>query len=220
MPLLSPVQQKIPTGLRLSALLWLLIWCPIYWHAWGAVNFLHLCDVAVILTCIGLWSGNALLISSQAVSCLLIDITWAVDAGWRLLLGHHLLGGTEYLFEARFPLALRLLSLFHLVMPPLLLWCLYRVGYDRRGWPLQSAIALLVFLSSRFADPARNLNFAFRDAFFHRAWGPAPVHIAISILLLIFVIYFPTHLLLKILFPPPSPSIESQQVLGGARGVS
>jgi hypothetical protein len=28
---------------------------------WGFSNFLHLCDVAVILTCAGLWSGSALL---------------------------------------------------------------------------------------------------------------------------------------------------------------
>jgi hypothetical protein len=211
MPLRSPVQQKLPTWLRWSALLWLLIWFPIYWHAWGAANFLHLCDVAVLLTCIGLWSGNALLISSQAVSSLLIDITWALDAAWRFFLGHHLIGGTEYLFDARFPLWVRLLSLFHLLMPPLLLWSLHRIGYDRRGWPLQSAIALILFIASRFTDPAKNLNFAFRDAFLHRAWGPAPIHITISLLLLVFAVYLPTHLALKTLFPPPSPSIESQQ---------
>jgi hypothetical protein len=220
MPLPSPARQNIPTWLRWSALLWLLVWFPIYWHAWGAANFLHLCDVAVILTCIGLWSGNALLISSQAVSSLLIDVTWALDAAWRYFLGHHLIGGTEYLFDARFPLGVRVLSLFHLVMPPLLLRSLHRVGYDRRGWPLQSAIALVLFIASRFTDPTKNLNFAFRDAFFHRTWGPAPIHIAISLLLLIFVVYFPTHLLLKTLFPPPSRSFNSQQPIAGSKGVS
>jgi len=210
-PLPSPARQNIPTWLRWSAPLWLLVWFPIYWHTWGAANFLHLCDVAVILTCIGLWSGNALLISSQAVSSLLIDVTWALDAAWSFFLGHHLIGGTEYLFDARFSLGVRLLSLFHLVMPPLLLWSLHRIGYDRRGWPLQSAIALVLFIASRFTDPTKNLNFAFRDPFFHRAWGPAPIHVAISLLVLIFVVYFPTHLLLRGLFPPPSPGIKSHR---------
>lgn len=220
MPLPSPARQNIPRWLRWSALVWLLVWFPIYWHAWGAANFLHLCDVAVILTCIGLWSGNVLLISSQAVSSLLIDVTWALDAAWRYFLGHHLIGGTEYLFDARFPLSVRVLSLFHLVMPPLLLWSLHRVGYDRRGWPLQSVIAMVLFIASRFTDPAKNLNFAFRDAFFLRTWGPAPIHIAISLLLLIFVVYFPTHLLLKTLFPPPSRSFNSQQPIAGSQGAS
>jgi hypothetical protein len=199
----SPARQNIPVWLRWSALLWLLVWFPIYWRAWGAANFLHLSDVAVILTCIGLSTNNALLISSQVVSSLLIDVAWALDAAWRFFLGHHLIGGTEYLFDARFPLGVRLLSLFHLIMPPLLLWSLDRVGYDRRGWPLQSAIALVLFIASRFTDPAKNLNFAFRDPFFHRAWGPTPVHVTISLLALIFAVYFPIHLLLKTMFPPP-----------------
>ena len=220
MPLLSSAPQKIPAWLRWSALLWLSVWFPIYWHAWGAANFLHLCDVAVILTCLGLWSGNPLLISSQAVSSLLIDIAWALDVAWRFFLGHHLIGGTEYLFDARFPLGVRLLSLFHLVMPALLLWSLHRVGYDRRGWPVQSAIALGLVIASRFTDPAKNLNFAFRDPFFHRAWGPGPIHITVSLLLLIFAVYFPTHLLLKILFPPPTRGIESQSPQRVTPGIS
>jgi len=204
MPSISLVHRKIPVWLRWTALLWLLIWFPTYWHTWGAVNFLHLCDIAVILTCVGLWTSNALLISSQAVSSLLIDVTWALDAAWRFFFAHYLIGGTEYLFDSRFPLAVRLLSLFHLAMPPLLLWSLHRLGYDRRAWPLQSATAIVLFLVSRFTDPAKNLNFAFRDAFFHRAWGSGPVHIVLSLSLLIFAVYFPTHLLLKSLFHPPT----------------
>jgi hypothetical protein len=88
-------------------------------------------------------------------------------------------------------------------MPPLLLWALHRSGYDRRGWALQSAIALPVFIASRFASPADNINFAFTDPLFHRAWRPAPVYIAVIFLLTVFAAYLPTHLLLKRLFPPP-----------------
>ena len=60
------------------------IWIPAYWHTWGAANFLHLCDIAVILACIGVWTNSALLISSQAVSSLLVDAAWILDAGSRL----------------------------------------------------------------------------------------------------------------------------------------
>ena len=79
--------------LRWAALIWLSLWVPAYASVWGASNFLHLCDVAVILTCAGLWSGGALLLSSQAVSSLLIDLLWDVDAGARLFTGRHLVGG-------------------------------------------------------------------------------------------------------------------------------
>ena len=194
---------KFPNLLRWASLAWLLVWVPAYSRTWGVSNFLQLCDIAVLLTCVGFWTNNRLLISSQAVSSLLVDLVWTLDASWRLLLGRHLLGGTEYFFDACYPLWVRLLSLFHVVIPPLLLWALHRTGYDRRGFALQSSIALLVFIASRFASPAKNMNFAFTDPFFHRSWGPPPVHVAISFLFMVIVVYLPTHLALKRMFGRP-----------------
>ena len=186
---------------RWAALLWLSLWVPAYASVWGFANFLHLCDVAVILTCAGLWTGSALLLSSQAVSSLVTDLLWDIDAGSRLLLGRHAFGGTEYLWDPSFPLAVRLLSLFHVVWPALLLWSLGRVGYHRRGFPLQVALASGMLVVSRFAGPALNLNYAFRDPIFHRSFGPAPVHLAVSIVGLAALIYLPAHLALARLFP-------------------
>jgi hypothetical protein len=196
-----PVPGNFPTWLRGLALAWLLIWVPAYWRTWGPSNFLQLCDIAVILTCVGFLTNSRLLLSSQALSSLLVDLVWTLDASWRALTGHHLLGGTEYFFDPHYPLWIRLLSLFHVAMPLLLLWSLHRVGYDRRGFALQSVIALLAFVASRFTTPAKNVNFAFTDPFFHRAWGPPPVHVAISILFMTIVVYLPTHLILKRVFP-------------------
>jgi hypothetical protein len=85
-------------------------------------------------------------------------------------------------------------------MPPLLLWALNLAGYDRRGFAFQSLITLLAFIASRFTSPAKNMNFAFTDPFFHRAWGPPPVHVAISLLFTMIVVYLPTHLVLKRIF--------------------
>lgn len=195
--------NTIPRWIKWAALVWLLVWFPAYWHVWGAKNFLQMCDIAVIITCIGLWTNSSLLISSQAVSALLVCIAWTFDAGWRFFLRHHLMGGTEYLFDESEPLWIRLLSLYHLVLPVILLWLLYRLGYDRRGWAFQSAIALPAFIASRFTSPQKNTNFAFADPFFHRQWGPAPVHLLIIWLFMVFVVYMPTHLLLKRIFPQP-----------------
>ena len=178
----------------------------VYWRFWGPANFLHLCDIAVIVSCIGLWSNNMLLISSQAVGSLLVDAIWTLDAGWRFILGRQLTGGTEYLFDPRYPLWIRLLTLFHLATPPLLLWAIHRMGYDRGGFALQSAIAAAAFAAARFTSPERNINFAFRDPFFHHAWGPPAVHVAISALVLIVIVYLPTHLCLKHFFAPPTQS--------------
>jgi hypothetical protein len=199
-------QGKIPPWLRWAALLWLLVWFPVYRNTWGSVNFLHLCDLAVILGCIGLWSGSALLISSQAVASLLVGIAWTVGVAWEFFLGRPLIAGTEYLFDPRYPLWVRLLTMFHIVLPVVLLWALARTGYDRRGWALQSAITLVAFVASRFTPPEQNINFAFTDPFFHRAWGPAAAHVATIELFMIFVAYLPAHLLLRRFFPSPAGS--------------
>ena len=195
-------QGTLPQWLRWAALLWLLVWIPVYWRTWGPENFLHLCDIAVILGCIGLWSGSALLISSQAVGLLVVSIVWAAGAAWEFFLGRRLIAGTEYLFDPSFPLWVRLLSLFHIVLPLLLLWALARTGYDRRGWRLQSAIAFLAFVASRFTPPPENINYAFTDPFIHRAWGPPAVHVVTSTLFMIFVAYLPAHVILRRFFPP------------------
>jgi hypothetical protein len=194
--------------IRWAAAVWLIVWVPAYWYAWGPANFLHLCDLAVFLTCIGVWTDNALLISSQAVGSLLVDLAWALDAAWKLVVHHHLIGGTEYLFDAHVALWIRLLSLFHVFLPLLLLWALVRTGYDRRAWAVQSTIAAAAFVASRFTNPAANVNFAFTDPFWHRTIGPAPVHVALSILFMAVVVYLPTHLLLKHFYPPPREGVS------------
>lgn len=190
--------------LRWGAVAWLAVWVPAYAAVWGPRNFLLLCDVAVILTCAGLWLGNPLLLSSQAVSSLVADAVWAVDASSRLLAGRHLFGGTEYMWDASFPLAVRLLSLFHLAWPPLLLWSLRRAGYDRRGFALQIAIAGVLLVASRFAGRTANLNFAFRDPIWGLSLEPAPVHLAATLAFIVAVFYLPAHVGLSLAFPRPS----------------
>lgn len=201
MTLRSASNGKFPTGLQIAALVWMLVWAPVYWFAWGPVNFLHLCDISMILTCIGLWTNSALLISSQAIGALLIGFAWALDAGWTACFGYHLIGGTEYLFNAAHPLWVRLLSLFHVGLVILLLWAVRRTGYRRAGWPLQSGIALAAVIASRFTNPALNLNYAFADPFYKRAWGPAPSQVAVTVLFLVLVAYYPAHVLFLRIFP-------------------
>jgi hypothetical protein len=187
--------------MRWAALAWLAVWIPGYWWVWGPGNFLHLCDVAVLLTCAGLWRGSPLLLSSQAVSSLLADVAWDIDAGSRLFTGRHLFGGTEYLWNAQFPLAVRLLSLFHLFWPILLLWSLRRTGYDRRGFGLQIVLAAALLVVSRLAGRAENLNFAFRDPVWGLSLEPAAVHVAATLAVLVVVFYLPAHLALSRAFP-------------------
>jgi hypothetical protein len=192
--------------MRWVAMAWLLVWGISYAWVWGWANFLHLCDVAVILTCLGLWRGSSLLISMQAVSSMIPALFWDLDFAWRLLTGKHFMGGTEYMWDARFPLGVRLLSLFHVIWPVLLIWALRKVKYDEDALPLQTMFAVFVLAVSRCMRPDANLNFAWRDPFLHDSLGPAWLHLVITASALVVCMYWPTHWVLSRLFPVANSS--------------
>ena len=195
--------------LRWAAAAWLLVWLPAYWAHYGPIVFLNLCDIAVILACVGLWRGSALLLSTQALSSLVIDAAWIVDLGWRAATGRHLVGGTEYMWDAAYAPWLRALSLFHVLLPVTLLYALRRVGYDRRALAVQSILAALVLAASRALGPEVNANFAFTDPIFGRSWGPAPLHLA-AILAGLVLVYGSTAVALRRAFPAAAAQREGE----------
>ena len=198
----APGPRAFPTT-RWFALCWLAVWTAAYARGYPLANFLQLCDLAVILTCVGLWLGSPLLVSMPALSSLLIDLAWDLDIVWRAATGGHLVGGTEYMWDAKIPLWLRLFSLFHVAWPPLVWWALRGMGYDRRALAAQTALAVAMLALSRVAMPEANINFAHREPFVGRSWGPAPVHILLTVAGLFVLVYWPTHLVLKRAMPAP-----------------
>jgi hypothetical protein len=189
---------RVPTWLKVAYAVWMLVWVPVYWIHNGPANFLWMCDVANFVIGLGLWFESPLLISSQAAGVLLVQILWAVDYFGALLLGSHPIGGTEYMFDVESPLWLRGLSLFHLLVPPLLLWAVRRLGYDRRGWLLQTAIIWGVLpVSFFFADPARNLNWVWQPFGVEQGILPPLGYLAFLLVAYPLIIFFPSHLALR-----------------------
>jgi hypothetical protein len=192
-------------------LAWMLVWVPAYWLTWTPWNFILICNISMFLVFAGVWRGSALLVSSQAVASIFVGLAWGLDVGWRAMTGSHLLGGTEYMFEPAYALWVRLLSFYHLVLPLALVAMLRRSGYDRRGWRLQAAVAAVVFLVTRIAAPwlpipsDKNPNFVLRDPILGLELGPAPLHLLIIWLVLVFVLYWPTHRLLEWCLPAVPP---------------
>src|SRR5207253_11040122 len=81
-----------------------------------------------------------------------------IDLVGRLTAGKHLIGGTEYVFSPAIPLFVRLLGLFHVVTPPVLLWGSWRLGYDRRGWICASVTAWIGLPICGLWRPGVNVN--------------------------------------------------------------
>lgn len=175
---------------------WLVVWAPLYWKYYGLQNFLFFCDLGNIFIGIALWLESPLIFSWQACGLLIFQSLYIVDLGGALLTGHHFIGGTEYMFDSSLPLMVRLLGLFHVVTPPLLLWAVRRLGYDRRGWKYQTMTAWIVVPVNYFWRPKFDVNWA-RGLFFHEQHVvPGWMYLLTYLLVVPLVIYLPTHLFL------------------------
>ena len=144
-----------------------------------------------------------MIIASQALVSLLGDFFWVLDLSSRIVTGHHLFGGTEYMWDSSMTFWVRSLSLYHFILPVLLLWSLNYLGYDQRSWKLQGGITLIVLFLSRLTDPAKNINFVFYDPVFKKVWGPAFIHVTVIWAGFMVLIYWPTHKVLSRLFREP-----------------
>ena len=139
--------SRLPLWLKIGWTVWVAIWLPVYWNYYGPRNFLWFCDIANFMIMVGLWLESPVVLSWQACSVLLIQLLYTFDLVVRAVTGFHPIGGTGYMFNddgSNLPIGMRLLSLFHVATPPLLIWGLKRLGYDRRGLYWQIATAWIV----------------------------------------------------------------------------
>ena len=200
-----PTTSRIPLWLKLLWTAWIAVWVPFYWHHYGPQNFLWFCDMANFAILAALWTESSLLFSWQAVSVLLVQILWIIDIVGRLILGVHLIGGTGYMFDPAIPLVTRVLSLFHAAAPPLLLWAVWKLGYDRRAVWCQTLWSWIIL-------PVCFFGWRGRPGFeggINWVVGPfdKPQQVMNEYLYLVFcmaaypaLLYAPTHFALKLLF--------------------
>lgn len=189
--------MRIPLWIKVLWTIWLLFWIPIYWRQYGAQNFLFFCDLGNILICLALWTESALIFSWQACSLLVFQALFIIDLAAATATGKHPIGGTEYMFDPNVPLFIRLLSLFHVVMVPLMLWAIWHLGYDRRGWIYQTVTAWIVVPINYFWRPGYDVNWA-RGLFFREQHAiPGLLYLLVYLILVPMLVYWPTHLFLN-----------------------
>jgi hypothetical protein len=194
------------------ATLYLCVLVPVYWHHYGPSNFLWFSDVALFMAVAALWLGDRrfaalrpgpLLASMGALAALLLDTAWDVDFIAHLVSGREVLGLAKYMFDANYPLYLRLLSLFHVPLPPLLLWLLWRLGYDRRALAAQTVVAWVIFVLIYLLNPEKNINWVFGLGDARQKWVHPLVYLAGMMVAYPVLIHLPTHLILRKLFKSP-----------------
>lgn len=192
---------QIPLWLKISYTLFLGLLVPVYAVQYGIANFLWFSDIALLVTLVALWRENRLLASMQVVSVTLLESLWILDFFIGLVTNASPFGLAAYMFDPKLSLFLCALSLFHLVLPSLLLWLVFRLGYDTRAWLVQTLAAWAVLpVCYFFTAPEANINWVFGPGGQPQTWLSPSLYFFLVMLVFPFGIYFPTHVLLRWLF--------------------
>ncbi|HZE26052.1 MAG TPA: hypothetical protein VE083_01640 [Terriglobales bacterium] len=189
--------MRVPLWLKIGWTLWVVCWAPVYWTRYGAQNLLFFCDLGNFLLAIALWCESSLIVSWQASGLLLFQTLYTVDLAGALVTGRHVIGGTEYMFDPALPPFVRLLGLFHLVTPLLLLWAIWRLGYDKRGWKVQTLACWILVPINYFWRPEHDVNWARGPFFREQHVMPGLLYLVGYLVVVPLVVYYPTHLVLE-----------------------
>jgi hypothetical protein len=189
-----------PFWIKLTYSLFVIVIVPVYWRQYGPANFLWFSDIALFGALAALWLESSLIASVMAVSVLVLELTWNVDFFVRLLTGANLVGLSNYMFDSTISMPIRALSLFHVVLPPVIVWMVYRLGYDERALAAQTIVALVVLPLSRLVStPSENVNWVYGFGHKPQMYLSAPAYVAMLMIAFPLFIYLPTHLALKTL---------------------
>ena len=204
-------RSRIPLALKVAYTAFVAVLVPVYWRHYGPGNFCYFCDIALLVTLAGIWAENPLLVSTQALAILVPQAFWLVDFLGQLLFGAGPLGMTGYMFDRNNPPFVRGLSLFHAWLPILLVYLVWKLGYDRRALGVWSVCGVGVLLFSYFVLPAPppaggstqavNVNYVYGlsntapQAYVHPLLWLAAMCVAFPLL-----VYWPTHVVLKRFF--------------------
>lgn len=204
--------SRLPLWLKLAYTAFMAVLVPVYCANYGPTNFLFFCDVALLVTLVAIWIESPLLASMCAVGIIGSQTLWVIDFLLNIF-GIKLTGLTDYMFMADHSLFLRGLSLFHGWLPFLLVYLVWRLGYDRRGLPAWTLVAwALILISFFFMPPPRpdpglqpvNIDYVwgFSDTE-PQHWMPPGVWVVGLMILLPLLLYVPVHFLLRRTMPKP-----------------
>lgn len=193
--------DQIALWLKIVYTLFICVIVPVYWVQYGPGNFLWFSDIALFVTAAALWLESSVLASMMALSVLVLESVWIIDFIIGLFAGSSVIGLSAYMFDSKISLPIRALSLFHVFLPLLLVWLLYRFRYDTRALIAQTLLAWIVLPVSYFlTKPSENINWVYGPGSQPQKWMPAPLYLVLLMLAFPLVLYLPTHFLLKKLF--------------------
>jgi hypothetical protein len=209
-------RPTIPLAVKLLYTAFVCVLVPYYWVTYTPWNFLYFCDVALLMVLVALWREDSLLASIPAVGITVPQLLWVLD----FLAGGRIIGMTAYMFDPKYSLFVRGLSLFHGWLPFFALWLVWRLGYDRRAFLVQTLLTWVLVLVCYGLAPAppapEGSTIAVNVNYVHglsseapQAWMPPRLWLALLMIGLPSCVYLPTHLVLLRAFPRREPPRRS-----------
>ena len=192
-------KRRLPRRVKVLYTLFVIILVPVYLEHYGAANFLWGSDIALFLLLVAILFEISLPASMMALAVLVPELIWTVDFLARLFFDFdpQLFRGTAYMFDSEIPLLIRGLSLYHVVLPVLLLWLLCRLGYDRRAFVAQTLLCWVVFpVSYLVSTPEANINFVHGFGGQPQQWMSPELFVLCLMIAFPLLLYLPMHLLL------------------------
>jgi hypothetical protein len=205
--------RRIPLWLKAVYSIFVAVLVPFYVHDYGVSNFLFFCDVALLTTMVAIWTESAVLASAALVGILVPQLLWMAD----FCTGGNFVHLTNYMFDPGIALFTRFLSFFHFWLPILLLYLVWRLGYDGRGyfvWAVPSCLLLLPVCYFFMPPPhptndpnlPANINYVFgltAGTEEPQHWMGPNLWFALELVALPIGIWLPTHFVLSKLFRKP-----------------
>jgi hypothetical protein len=190
------MSHPIPLWIKLPYTLLALIILPVYWYHYGPANFLWFSDIAFFVMAPTLWFKNRLVASMMAIGVLPLEILWMAS----FFSGGAFLGMANYMFDPELALWLRALSLFHFPMPAVIIYMIWRFGYDARALYPQIILSIVVILLTHALTlKVDNVNMIYPPQGVENVIYPAAYMYAMPLTLVLGVI-IPMHFLLKHFF--------------------
>jgi hypothetical protein len=154
-----------------------------------------------------------MLASMAAVGICAVQVLWQVDFLAELS-GLKMTGLTSYMFDEQIPLFARFLSFFHFWLPILIIYLIWKLGYDRRGlagWTIIAWLAMAVsylFLpgpgdSLAFTNQPCNVNYVYGLGTEAQTMMPEITWLGTIMLGLPTIIYVPSHFIFRKMFAAP-----------------
>jgi hypothetical protein len=204
--------NRIPMSVKLLYTAFMCLLVPVYWKNYGWTNFLYFCDVALFMTLAAVWLEKPILASMPAVGILLPQALWCVDFLGSAV-GLPVTGMTGYMFDSKISWFARGLSFFHFWLPFLLVFLVYRLGYDRRAFRFWTYLAIPLVLFCFWISPVPpapldqpglpvNINYVhgINDQA-PQTWMHPYAWLGLLLLALPCVLYAPAHWVLSRYFP-------------------